>query len=235
MAAPRPHRGQPLPCTWPELLKQKFSEIDIWQRCRPASMTPDVIKEYRLFSDSIECFDYLIVQVGIGDCCPRPFPLWLQRLFELTLSKPALNKINNFYPSLLKFYSRPWISIEHYVEAYNEIVTTSLERNNSIKICIIAIGPPCHDFLIKAPGVSDSQKFYNQQLSASIQALNNSRVEFIDPYLGENPEVLFIKDGHHLTAGGHEVVAKAISSYWERDLCQDLPIRATTEELHSGR
>src|SRR5690348_17066455 len=83
LGAPRPHRGQTLDVTWPVLLKKSFPQLDVWQRCRAGGMSNEVRKEYNLFSDSIDAFGLVVIQVGIGDCCPRPYPLFLEQ-FLLT-------------------------------------------------------------------------------------------------------------------------------------------------------
>ena len=216
LPVPRPHRGQHMNSTWPMLMKKEFEEIDIWQRCRAGNMSNDVLKEFGMFSDSLDCFQSLIVQVGIGDCCPRPYPLTIHK-FLLTYEFAKLLKfINSYYPPLLKIRSKPWISPQEFESNIRFITDTTKKRNPSTSVVLIAVGPPCNDMVVKAPGVAEMAVQYNQILrSISESYSKDGGVSFIDPYVGLVPEPLFLADGHHLTVEGHQVVAKAMRPHFE--------------------
>jgi lysophospholipase L1-like esterase len=217
LGVPRPYRGQPIDATWPVLLKLKFTSLDIWQRCRAASYSHDILKEFHCFSDSISAFDLVVVQVGIGDCCPRPFPLFFHYIFQTCLSAKANKKINSWYPFLQKIRSKPWISVDLYIRRMKEIADLTLERNPNASVVFIRIGTPCHGLLAKAPGVERYVERYNSALEQLCRSYGeHSRVSYLDPYLGYETEKLFIDDGHHLTVLGHQAVAKALTPWFEQ-------------------
>lgn len=215
LAAPRPHRGQTLDRTWPELIKSRFPEVDVWQRCRAASMSDDVLREFHLFSDSLDFFHFLVVQVGIGDCCPRPYPYFLHRMI-LALAPPAFIRwINAHYPYLLKIRAKPWISKLQYVKNLRDMATTAHERHPEMRITFIAIGEPSHSFLQKVPGIVQFQRDYNSAVRQMVEQLHlPGRVLYLDPYSSHDPKDIFIDDGHHLTVTGHRIIAEGLAEAW---------------------
>ncbi|MEO5961208.1 MAG: SGNH/GDSL hydrolase family protein [Opitutaceae bacterium] len=211
LGAPRPHRGQKLDVTWPVLLKKTFPSLDIWQRCRPASMSDSVRKEFNLFSDSIDAFGLVVIQVGIGDCCPRPYPLFLEQ-FILTYGFRGLQKrLNSLYPPLLKLRSKPWIGRAAFVENIRFMIDTTRERNPAAAISVVKIGTPCAEFVRKVCNAAACAADYNRALESLCRSYGaSSRVTFVDPYADFAPEELFIADGHHLTQLGHRSVADSL-------------------------
>jgi len=217
LGAPRPHRGQKLDATWPVLLKKIFPQIDIWQRCRAGSMSNEVRKEYNLFSDSIDAFGILVIQVGIGDCCPRPYPLCMEQ-FILTYGLSRLHKrLNALYPLLLRFRAKQWISSKTFVDNIRFMIDTTRQRNPSAVICVVKIGTPCCDFVKKVRNVVTCAAAYNialEKLCRSYDATEN--ITFVDPYAGLAPEELFLSDGHHLTQLGHRAVNQSLEPFFQQ-------------------
>lgn len=211
LGAPRPHRGQPLEVTWPVLLKTAFPGLDIWQRCRAGSMSNEVRKEFNLFSDSIDAFGLVVIQVGIGDCCPRPYPLFLEQ-FMLTYGFRRLQKrLNSLYPTLLKLRSRPWISVDGFIANIRFMIDTTRERNPDARICVVKIGPPCGEFVQKVHDVPVYAARYNHALENLCRSYGpHAPLTLIDPYRNLRPEDAFIADGHHLTQTGHRAVFAAL-------------------------
>lgn len=213
LAVPRPRRGQHLEDTWPVLLKHRFPELDIWQRCRAASMSIDVCKEFHQFSDSVDAFSAIIVQVGIGDCCPRPYPHWLHQLF-LTYGSPELiRRIGAHYGWMLKLRSRPWVSPDVFRANFVSMVEATLNLNPKCEFFILAIGTPCNRLLEKAPGIANTQPIYNHILSELCDEYQNlGAVHYVDPYRMQNPSDIFLDDGHHLTNAGHRLVFDSVAA-----------------------
>lgn len=212
LGAPRPHRGQKLEITWPVLLKQRFPDVDIWQRCRPGSMSDAVRKEYNLFSDSLDGFDLLTIQVGIGDCCPRPYPYWFEQLIQTYAWKNLHQRLNSLYPLLLRFRARQWIDRAEFVNNIRFMIDTTLARRPTMAIRVVVIGTPCHDFVRKARHVASCAADYNAALATLCRSYAcEANVALIDPYSEFVPEDLFIADGHHLTELGHRAVADALA------------------------
>jgi lysophospholipase L1-like esterase len=217
LGAPRPHRGQKLDVTWPVLLKKTFPQIDIWQRCRAGSMSNEVRKEYNLFSDSIDAFDLVIIQVGIGDCCPRPYPLFIEQFIRTYELSELHRRPNSLYPFLLRFRAKPWISRTVFAENIRFIIDTTRQRNPTAMLCVVKIGTPCGEFVKKVHNAVDYALDYNCTLEGLCRSYGNvANVAFIDPYAKFAPEELFIADGHHLTELGHRAVAQSLDLFFRR-------------------
>lgn len=217
LGAPRPHRGQKLESTWPVLLKCSFPQIDLWQRCRAAAMSDAVLKEYNQFSDSIDSFGLLVIQVGIGDCCPRPYPYFLEQALITYGFRRLHKRLNALYPLLLKLRSKPWISCSQFIANIKFMIDTTRDRNPGASICIVKIGPPCGDFVRKVHNVAVYAALYNNALEALCRSYGRTaNVFLVDPYSGIESEKLFIADGHHLTVLGHKAVAQALEYHFER-------------------
>lgn len=214
LAIPRPKRGQHLTATWPVLLKARFPNIDIWQRCRPGVLCYEVLKEFQLFSESLDAFSFLVVQVGIGDCCPRPYPHVIYRILQALHWDNVIKRINSWYPTLLKIRATPWFSPKRYFEHIDEIVAVSLSTNPAIRIVLVAIGEPSRELLRKVPGIEKWVVEYNAQL-ALIAEKRGTQVHYLDPYKGTPLEEVFLDDGHHLTVKGHKLIAEAIAEIWD--------------------
>ena len=217
LGAPRPHRGQALDVTWPVLLKKSFPQLDVWQRCRAGSMSNEVRKEYHLFSDSIDAFGLLVIQVGIGDCCPRPYPLFLEQ-FILTYGFRRLQKrLNALYPVLLKLRSKPWISHAKFLENIRFMIDTTRQRNPAAMICVVKIGTPCGEFVKKVHNVATYASDYNRALEGLCRSYGAAaNIAFVDPYAEFTPDQLFISDGHHLTQLGHRAVAHGLEPFFRQ-------------------
>lgn len=217
LGSPRPHRGQKLDVTWPVLLKKAFREVDIWQRCRAGSMSNEVLKEYNLFSDSIDAFQLLIIQVGIGDCCPRPYPLWMEQFLATYGFKGMRKCLNALYPFLLNFRARQWISREQFIRNIRFMIDTTRARNPNAAIAVVRIGTPCRELVKRIKDAPPHAASYNAALERLCASYGpDSDVTCIDPYRDHEPEELFIADGHHLTQVGHLAVAQALEPFVRR-------------------
>ncbi len=211
LAIPRPHRGQSLEVTWPAQLKKAISSLDIWQRARPASTIYELYEEFNLFSDSLDCFDALVLQVGITDCCPRPDPYFLHRFIAYFCSKRFQKLINSNYQYLLKVRAKPWVSRSDFEKHFRLMIDKSLLKNPKLKVAIIKIGPPCHEFVKKVPAISKFVSEYNSIIDLLAQDANyKAQVKIVDPYTKHAPEKIMIEDGHHLTELGHSEVTKSL-------------------------
>lgn len=213
LAIPRPKRGQHLSATWPALLKEKFPDIDVWQRCRPGVLCYEVLREFNLFTESLDAFDFLVIQVGIGDCCPRPYPHVVYRVLQALHWENVIKKINSWYPFLLRFRAVPWFTPQKYFDHIDEIATVALQQNPHISVSLIAIGEPSRELLRKVPGIEKWVPRYNTQLER-IADKHGARVSFINPYAGTPLSEVFLEDGHHLTVKGHQLVAAAVADTW---------------------
>lgn len=217
LVVPRPHRGQPLESTWPVLVKNGIPGCEIWQRARPASTIHEVTQEFNLFSDSLDAFDAMVVQVGITDCCPRPDPLILHKFLQTFCSKRIQKLVTSNYHVLLKLRCKTWVSKSIFEQGIRSIIETSMQSNPKLALLFITIGPPCHDFIEKVPPIAKSVREYNEIFDKiSDVPAYRTQVAIINPYKSRDVDTLFLKDGHHLTTLGHEAVAQEILSHLKR-------------------
>jgi hypothetical protein len=211
LAIPRPHKGQYIEETWPVLLSDAFPSLDVWQRCRPGPVCADIVKEFRCFRDSLEFFDCLVLQVGITDCCPRPFPRFVQNLIDYTGSLSLRNKVNSWYPFLLKLRAKPWTRLDDFKSHLESMIETTLRNSPDTRVIVLAIGEPCHDLSKKIPHVGEYRERFNDAIIEVCSGYPETAARFLDPYKSHSLDQIFLDDGHHLTKRGHALVAECIA------------------------
>lgn len=208
---PRPNKGQPLPVTWPALLREQYPECDIWLRATPRSCILDVLKEFAFFTDSLAEFDLIVVQTGIVDCAPRPYPRFVYKLIESFCGMPALRRIERFAHARLRWlYGRPWVSSREFAASIRELVETASERHPGIRSAFVPIASPSRTIVQTLPGVDRAAAEYNGTLARTVSDLKSLNAILLDPFAGVDPEVITIEDGHHLSRTGHVCIAAAI-------------------------
>ena len=127
IAFSRSNHAQIFSDAWPVKVKEALPDYDIWQRCRPAATILEVKNEFGLFKSHIAEFSPVIIQVGIIDACPRPFPYLFQRLLSMFASPEVLRWIGSRYHRLLKFRSRPGISEQEFQSILKGSTTTMFQ------------------------------------------------------------------------------------------------------------
>jgi lysophospholipase L1-like esterase len=210
LPAPRPKKGQPLEKTWPGLLKHALPAADIWQRARPRAGSLDVLAEFKLFTESLDRFDAIVVQTGIVDCVPRPYPLWFLKVIEVFATFEQLRALDRIaHKYCLWLYNRPWASKPRFRENVERLVRESLALNPALKIALVGIAPPTRRILERFQALQASVVAYNAIL-ADLSTQYGSRVTYVNPFEKQDPLEITIDDGHHLSTCGHELVANAL-------------------------
>ena len=211
---PRPRHGQPLDETWPAHLKRKHPDLDLWVRAREASTAFDVWEEFAKLSQSMAAFQALIIQVGIVDCCPRPYPFVVERFLRAFLSHEAKRAVNR---RLYTFPIRPWISEGKFLNYLETVLTEAFAGNGTLFAVLVGIAPPAHGLLLKLPRAPRYVERYNLLLhDLAKNPKFGGRVVLADPFRPHPDETLLIADGHHLSARGHRIVAESIDACLEQ-------------------
>jgi lysophospholipase L1-like esterase len=228
LSFPRPHRGQPVATTWPTLLKAQLPAADIWLRAQPRSCILDVLKELSFFTDSLPDFDVVIVQTGIVDCAPRPYPRWLYKLIETFLGMAKLRRIERFaHEHLLWMYNRPWVGTREFVRAVQEIAATVRQRNPRARTVFIPIAAPSRTIVQSLPGIDHAAAAYNKILLREIAALGSAHsCQCVDPFAQADPFDVTIEDGHHLSVAGHRLIAEALARLLNPAIAPEHPMPA---------
>jgi len=211
---PRPHKGQPVDVTWPTLLKARFPGADLWLRASPRSCILDVIKELFFFTDSLPDFDAIIVQTGIVDCAPRPYPRWVYKSLETFLGMAKLRKIERFaHDHLLWLHGRPWVNERSFASSLRRIVETAHERNPRLVALFIPIAPPTRTIVQTLPGIDHAAAIYNQAMERETSGLAAEySCQCLQPFADRDPLEITIEDGHHLSVTGHRLIAESLAS-----------------------
>ena len=209
---PRPHKGQPVDVTWPSLIKAQMPGTDVWLRATPRSCILDVIKELFFFTDSLPDFDLIIVQTGIVDCAPRPYPRWIYKFLETFLGMAKLRKIERFsHDHLLWLYGHPWVGQNLFAKAIRQIVETVHERNPALTTLFVPIAPPTRTIVQTLPGIDHAAALYNKILERETRALSEEfPCRCVQPFANSDQFEITIEDGHHLSASGHRLIAEAL-------------------------
>jgi len=214
---PRPAKGQPLRATWPSLLKERLPQSETWLRAHTRFTIIDVLKELGFFTESLTEFDAIIVQTGIVDCAPRPYPHFIARLIDVCVSMPTYRKIERFtHQRLLWLYRRPWVSEGAFSATAERLVQTAYEYNPTLKVLFIPIAPPNRTIVKSLPGIDSAAGRYNEALEAKVKTLSPKfGCQCLNPFYSANPLDVTIDDGHHLSSHGHELIADAIAQALE--------------------
>jgi lysophospholipase L1-like esterase len=196
------------------LLKGCLPGSEIWHRARPRHCSVDVLDELRLFTESLEFFDWIVVQVGIADSTPRPYPRWFYQLMQIVVSPTRLRSIERFtHKYLLWVYNRQWVSRARFGATIEQIIEETHAANPRAGLVFISIAAPTKTVLALLPGLKKSAAEFNDTLEAVVQRLSGSRsCHFVDPYREADPLEVTIGDGHHLSCVGHRLVASAVFS-----------------------
>jgi len=220
---PRPTKGQPLGVTWPSLLKERLPQSETCLRAHPRFTITDVLKELGFFTESLVEFDAIIVQTGIVDCAPRPYPHLIAKLLDVCVSMPTFRRIERFtHQRLLWLYRQPWVSERAFADKAERLVQIAFQHNQRLKVLFIPIAPPNRTIATSLPGIAAAAKRYNGALKTKVETLSPKfGCHCLNPFNGANPIDVTIEDGHHLSARGHELIADALVHALE-------PLLATT-------
>ncbi len=167
----------------------------------------------------------LIIQSGVVDCSPRPLPHWARAFLSTwpsCLRQPIVDFLHRHRPQLLNA-GLCWYRTSR--QAYEKVIKTWLTTAAPLyqRIYVVNICPTNEAIEQHSPGFSASISAYNQTIKDVIDAMGLGKIKLIDIHgvikqQGHIDQMINVKDGHHLTAAGHALIAQLI----KEDLCQHL-------------
>ena len=215
---PRRSKCQKLSESWPFVLGRQLGTESVVFRSKGGATSKEVADEASELASYLDAeFDLAIVQVGIVDACPRPYPRWLYLLASRVRGLGwLLGCMTSNYKTALRIWNRPWVSVENYEKNMERICSESLKFANLI--VLIDPLPPGPGLIRKTGDFSHKLEEYRLALRRTSEKFGSSRVEVVaigDICVAEsmNFEELLLDDGHHLSVNGHLRLASALKSF----------------------
>jgi lysophospholipase L1-like esterase len=159
--------------------------------------------------------DIVILNYGIVDVYPRPYPNKIYRLLACTGLLQYVDKFlkkTNLYYKLGDLFNFKEVSIEKFEQYSKGIIEKLLDRGVK-KIIIIGIIKP-YKVLLKSHRVDTEIKKYNAIFENF--AKNNEMIEYIDIY-NDSEEDYTIWDGYHYSEKASQYLADKIKKVIEND------------------
>jgi lysophospholipase L1-like esterase len=177
--------------TWPSLLREKMSNLDICQVSIGSATTTDLLHQMRYWKAFSP--DIVIIQAGLVDCLPRAlFPLEQRILGKLVPKGLLMKAIHRYAPAIRKFRKRCYTN--------QNLFYSNVEKFRRIFPCSywIAIIDGGSDGEKRIPGHLESVKSYNKIIgSVYVESIINPGI-----YLSEDRA----DDGFHLSPNGHKKI-----------------------------
>ena len=153
--------------------------------------------------------DLIIIQMGVVDACRRTISRNINRVISRI---PVIRGLAHYIQHKFHYEITKRANIHStFPEAVKKICEEILTQVKS-KIWFICIAPASGIMKKKVYNFEDDVRTYNgifQELAAKYV----DRVQYINPYIGECPENLFLQDGHHLERRGIKCVYDAVMAY----------------------
>jgi lysophospholipase L1-like esterase len=203
--------GQSLEQAWPWQLRLMSPKTELWVRSQPGCLVDKVVEQVALFGTSLAVFDFVIVQVGVGDSCPRPLPLVVWDVLRWLGGMKLGKWINQHYPVLLRFYHRSWTSESAFRNSLLNIRVQVHAASSSTRVLFIPIVPPCKHLAAMSARAYTAAGRYNQIIHEVAGAPIGGSATVLDDFLQECSEDFILEDGHHLTPAGHALLAKHVN------------------------
>jgi len=194
------------------------SELFLLDRARGNHKIREILKwlneDIRYFGNKAE---FIILQVGIVDCAPRPIPNYLRNIISRlprVLRSFAINFLHNNRARIqnfgIKYY---YTSTEDFKELYSQFVESASKCAK--KVFLVNIAPTNKKTENKSPGLSESIVKYNDIIKEIVGNHKGENVYYVDIYSeikkhNNIDKYITIEDGHHITIEGHELYAKEI-------------------------
>lgn len=166
------------------LLRKEFSEFEFVHVAFGGATIGDLrsqVNYYRILKPNI-----VIIQCGIVDCTPRAFG----RIELELIKKFHLFRFTKLLVKPLRKYRKHQYTKKRKFEGILVELKKILKAEHFISIGII---PGCHDYDLKAPGISERIEQYN--------AILKKHSVFID--LSKIPREGLLEDHHHINEIGH--------------------------------
>lgn len=194
--------------TYSSMLKKEYSDVNI----EVYGKTGNNSKWINSDLDAFMLYGYnpniVILNYGIVDVYPRPYPNMIYRLFSCTGFLPYIDqflKKTKLYYKMGDLFNFKEVSVDKF-EVYSQRIIQRLLDKKVKKIIIIGIIKP-YKILLRSKKVEKEVVMYNQVFQAL--ALRYEEVNYIDMY-NESDEEFTIWDGYHYSAKASVYLASKI-------------------------
>jgi hypothetical protein len=143
-------------------------------------------------------FDVTFIQAGIVDCCPRLAP---RRLYGYARRAPGFRKLERS-PCAHRLLARPWTSESRFAKTLSDLV--KILPHISKTSFFIEIAKPANYLIENVGDFSGVVSSYNAMIQRFVGSASLVQWQRVS-----SGEIHLLPDGHHLTALGHQAVAKA--------------------------
>lgn len=209
LTMPRPGKllaaVKPQEC-WPFMISRDLGFDWHWHLGQRGASSKDVLKLLVRVLDYVnadEC-NLVVLQFGVVDCTPRPFPRFFPRLITATRLEavsPGIAEKLNRARLLYRLWGRPWVAERQFRK--NLAVMVGLLEAKGLDFLFIEIAPP-GGYLLENVGRSNNER-YNL---AFREALHSSVRGKLLSYQAD-----LMRDGYHLTAKGHQLLRSALADF----------------------
>ena len=221
----RPPRSGPHEKTYAEILRDRG--FSIVHSGKQAVLAADL---YHYLEDEVVRHfpDYVVIHFGIVDCTSRARPRWLQHFFNLNdwsnsvVGSAFISQggrilrivLRRIYRSLIErtLYalglSWRWLSVEDFKLIYLDVIQRLFLDTPVKKVLLVGITPVSDELERRVAGTRANAKIYNTVMRSI--SLTTPDTQYIDADTQEFANLTV--DGIHLTARGHELLARHIEA-----------------------
>ncbi len=207
-----PREGVLYEDTWFYKLKTFFPG-NVWRNIFVRQMTSDMIEKKEAQVCPLYRPDVVIIQIGISDSAPR---IINDRKFFWHTSIELCKKFNKtewFWKTVKKYYTRSpkrsYVSPKKYEKNIERYCHKQIDKFKARIILLVEIAPVGFPASNRSPLWNDSISRYNGALQSVANNIPN--VYYIQPY-GAPDDSLFVDDGYHMNAKGHQIVTDALKN-----------------------
>lgn len=184
----------------------------LWTVSRGGLSFRDLIKD-----GWVNCFktikpEFIIIQLGIVDCCRRPYP---QNIKDF-MSRNLINKLENiskkYYYTITKM-SKFYVSNKYEFQDYVGYICKEA-KDIDCKIAFICIAGSTESLEKKIFNVKNDIKDFNRLLKRTISTYKGAT--FLNPYKGYSFDDYILEDGYHLNELGHSLVTESVLRWYQQ-------------------
>jgi len=153
----------------------------------------------------------IIVQLGVVDACRRVLGVKTESVVRHipVISDLAKYIFSKYHYVITKCINMHYSSIDQVKKMCNRLFCET-----DADICFLSIAPGGDIMNQKAYHFSEDVKSYNDAIRSVVND-NKDRATFLDPYDQNEPNSLFLADGHHLNETAHNMVFFKVQHYLE--------------------
>ncbi len=213
--------------TYPELIRQWYlkrrpeSGVYVYNRSRGGAAIESLYRQFQMDCTYFGSFGekVMILQCGIVDCAPRTIPMWMRdHLSKVPASHraPIVNFLHSNRSKILNM-GLMWRATppNRFKEIYKKLLSEAV--NEFSRVYVFNVLPTTAKIEKHSPGLSSSISRYNEIISEAVNSVGTGKLHLFDvhKFVIENGDeegvFVSIKDGHHLTLEGHELLSEMVT------------------------